>query len=123
VRECVPAGLFGPRSWGWWETCHADIRWRDGTVEQAQFDQSRLTSADIGRQVEVVQRRVDQGAGKSSHESLFRAGFEPMMVGSVLYYPLLIAGSLMVLLTVYRWVNVVRGWFGLAPWGSRGDEK
>lgn len=105
-QECVPAGLFGPSSWGWWETCWADVRWKDGTADRVQFDHSRLTSADIDREVDVVQR--DTG-GRGTHLDHFRADFEPNMVlGSFLSWPLILTGPLIVLIILYRWWALLR---------------
>ncbi|GAB3296180.1 hypothetical protein GCM10027563_38110 [Parasphingorhabdus pacifica] len=64
-------------SWGW--MCEAEVRFDDGRTEQVETQYSRLTDADVGRPVRVVERL--QAASKSQDRSvIYRADFEPRPV-------------------------------------------
>lgn len=62
---------------GWWWICDARVRWHDGRVERRETVYSQLTDADIGREVEVVERKEAASRGGTTRSVVYRADFEP----------------------------------------------
>lgn len=109
ARTCEYGGPFESGSIGWWWTCQADVTWQDGTHESRTFRNSQLTGDDIGRPVDVVERRISQGKGKGSHLSVYRSSFEPNIFwGVVLMVPLVAGGGLAVLVVLLKWGSTLK---------------
>lgn len=109
ARSCDYGGPFESGAIGWWWTCRADVAWQDGTRETRTFRNSQLTGDDIGRSVQVVERRISQGRGRGSHLSVYRASFEPSFFwGVVVMVPLMAGGGLACLIVLLKWVSAVR---------------
>lgn len=65
---------------GFGHTCQARVTWRDGTTELREVSGSQLTPDDVGTEVAVVERAVDDSArGSGTRPQLYRADFEPNM--------------------------------------------
>ncbi|SDQ85735.1 DUF6346 domain-containing protein [Actinopolyspora saharensis] len=65
---------------GFGHICQARVTWRDGTTELREVSGSQLTPDDIGTEVAVVERAVDDSArGSSTRSQVFRAGYEANM--------------------------------------------
>ncbi|WP_438388462.1 DUF6346 domain-containing protein [Actinopolyspora saharensis] len=63
---------------GFGHICQARVTWRDGTTESREVSGSQLTPDDIGTEVAVVERAVDDSArGSGTRPQLYRADFEP----------------------------------------------
>lgn len=100
ARSCEFGGPFEVGSPGWWWRCQAHVTWQDGSAERREFTASQLTGDDIGREVDVVERRIAKGSGKGSNREVFRADFEAKPLWGQLITFSLMGGSGMIALTV-----------------------
>lgn len=65
---------------GFGHICQARVTWQDGTTELREVSGSQLTPDDVGSEVDVVERAVDDSArGTGTRPQVFRAGYEANM--------------------------------------------
>ncbi len=67
ATSCDQVGPVGRFGFGYWWTCHADVRWpnQNTPVQDVPFYTSELTPADIGKPTQVTPESTDNRGGGS----------------------------------------------------------